>query len=347
MTTPLTHLQATIAHTGPITIAALMAEALGHYYSHKDPFGTEGDFITAPEISQLFGELIGIGCAYAWQQMGSPADISLVELGPGRGTLMRDALRATRHVPGFHEALSVHMVETSPKLVAMQQAALKESHQRTSWHADIATLPDKPMFLIANEFFDALPIHQYIYSGKRWHERCVGIGARGELAFMHSPTDFSYDPATEGMVMETSPASEAIMGQLAGKIAEYGGMALIIDYGYVGSGGKDTLQAVKQHRYHPILENLGEADITAHVNFSALRESARGVAVHGPVSQGDFLRALGIHERAAQLVAKATPKQRDDIEKAVDRLTSAPTMGELFKVMAITQTSHPVPAGFN
>jgi NADH dehydrogenase [ubiquinone] 1 alpha subcomplex assembly factor 7 len=338
---------------GPISIAQLMAEVLGHpqhgYYATRDPFGRQGDFITAPEISQIFGELIGVWCAYSWQQMGSPKGVMLVELGPGRGTLMQDALRATRHVHGFHESISVHMIETSPTLIKMQQQTLAGSHSSITWHREFRELPDAPLLVVANEFFDALPIHQYVYSNEQWHERMVALHPEtGALCFTLTPSavKLPVQAFANKAVVETSPVSEAIMRQIAEKIAQNRGAALIIDYGYT-SGYGDTLQALKQHRYHPVLADLGEADMTAHVNLAALKHHAEaaGAVTYPAVTQAAFLRAMGIEARAAALAKNATPEMQQAIHNAVDRLTSSHNMGELFKVLIVTDCQHPTPAG--
>lgn len=354
-----TLLKQQIAHHGPISLAALMAEALGHpvygYYRAQDPFGSQGDFITSPEISQLFGEMIGIWCAYSWQQMGCLENVALVELGPGRGTLMKDILRATQHVPNFHQNISVHMVETSAALSAQQQTNLAGCHPRIHWHHQVSSLPECPLVVIANEFFDALPIHQYVYTPRGWHERMVGLHPdTGALQFTLVPSvaPVAITPLAEGQMIEKSPVSEAIMGMIAEKIAMHRGVALVIDYGYDHAASPhihvDTLQAVKQHRYHPVLDRLGEADITAHVDFLALKNKAAtyGLPSYGAVSQGYFLKAMGLELRAAKLAEKASPSQQPMIWKAVDRLTAPDTMGELFKVIAITDQAHPLPAGF-
>lgn len=354
------HLKALIAAEGPISVARFMAEALGHpehgYYRNRDPLGAAGDFITAPEISQIFGELIGAWCAMVWEQAGRPDPVSLIELGPGRGTLMADALRAVSKVaPAFDAALSVHLVETSPALRAAQASALGA---RPHWHEAIEAVPQGPTILIANEFFDALPIHQFVQRGAAWHERLVGCDpASAALRFEVSETPSPLAPedppnAAEGDIFETSPARTAIMAAVAGRIAGHGGGALIVDYGHAASALGDTLQAVSGHEYAPVLEAPGEADLTAHVDFAALARAAEDVAVFGPVTQGAFLQALGIEARTQALAAAASnAPTREAIVSGTARLTDPRQMGTLFKALALihSQPGHPdqaPPPGF-
>jgi SAM-dependent MidA family methyltransferase len=304
-----------------------MAAANAHYYAGRDPLGRDGDFITAPEISQMFGELAGLALADAWRRAGRPADAAYVELGPGRGTLAVDALRAMR-AAGLTPA--VHLVETSPALRARQAERLPQA----DWHETIATLPsDRPLLIIANEFFDALPIRQMI--GGR--ERRVGLAPDGS---------FRADPAVPAEIAEDSPASSAIMRQLAARLAGQGGVAIVIDYGYAGPARGDTLQAVARHRPVDPFAAPGEVDLTAHVDFTALARAAAdgGATVAGPVAQGAWLRALGIETRAAALAA-ATPSRAAEIAAAAARLTAPAAMGELFQVMALAASGWPMPEG--
>ncbi len=342
------HLHRLIEAHGPISVAQYMAEALGHpqfgYYTTRDPLGAGGDFVTAPEISQMFGELIGAWCADLWLQMKQPAPLRLVELGPGRGTLMSDALRATRSVAGFHQAVDLHLVETSPTLRACQSAAL--AAHRPAWHDDIGTLPPGPAILLANEFFDALPVRQFQASSGAWHERLVDIDGREKLRFVLNGAAEGPTSATEGTIRETCPAGLAVAGAVASRIVRHGGAALVVDYGYDRPGCGDTLQALREHKFHDVLASPGDADLTAHVDFAALSEAARnaGARIHGPVDQGRFLAALGIGTRAAAL-KRAAPDEADDIDAAVARLTGSAQMGSLFKVLAMTSAGL-VPAGF-
>lgn len=331
---------------GVMSVAEYMTYALAHpeygYYRTQEPFGTEGDFITAPEVSQVFGELIGIWCACQWEVMGRPDTVSLVELGPGRGTLLSDALRATKHVEGFHHACEVHLVETSQRLRDIQKHAM--TTHPPHWHNDVSALPEKPALVIANEFLDALPIHQYVKGDKGWNERCLRVGDSDTLSWIENPipamtTALSshFPQAKTGDVIEVSPASEAVMRQLCGHITHYGGAALLIDYGYTEPPFNSTLQAVKNHTYHPILEEIGQADITAHVNFKALHNivSEYQTLTYDISTQGAFLKRMGIHERTEQLLSCASDNQKKNLISGTERLISGSQMGTLFKVMAV------------
>lgn len=346
-----------IEEHGPISVARFMALASAHphhgYYAGRDPLGAAGDFVTAPEISQLFGELIGAALAQAWLDLGRLPRIVLAELGPGRGTLLADALRATRGVPGFHAAASIHLVETSPVLRQVQGRTLA-GHDVT-WHAEVRELPtDAPLFLVANELLDALPIRQFVRHHGRWHERLVGLDAEGgfcfQLAGLATPLAAqAEEELPDGAVLELAPAREALASELAARIAGQGGLALLIDY---GSGPSlmlgDTLQAVRAHGKVDPLTSPGLVDLSSHVDFAALAAAAlqAGAAVHGPVSQAALLGRLGIDLRLEQLSRRATPSQRVALESGVRRLTAPDAMGELFQAMAISTPGGPVPPGF-
>lgn len=345
-----------IESEGPVPVATLMQIANAHYYATRDPFGAAGDFITAPEISQIFGELVGLWCAAMWSVMGRPDPVLLVELGPGRGTLMADALRALKIAPAFRSAVRVHLVETSPLLRAAQERTLKDTGVEINWHHNIGQLPKGPALIIANEFFDALPVHHYIRGDKHWHERVVGI-QDDALQFGLAPhkvpdriVPTSFEHATFGAISETSPESLRIANALGERIKMQGGAALVIDYGYDKPGTGETLQAMRGHTYVEALSGLGESDLTAHVDFAALGDAARfgGAAAYGPVRQRDFLLGLGILERTAILMRQATLEQALALESGTARLTDeSPTgMGALFKVMAIAQRGLPAPPGF-
>jgi len=352
-----------IAAEGPITLAAYMAEVLaapgaGYYAGEHDPLGAAGDFTTAPEISQMFGELLGLWCADTWQRLlGSPSRVNLVELGPGRGTLMADALRAARMMPGFREALDVHLVEISPALRAKQEETLRDAGVAVHWHRETATIPDGPMLVLANEVFDALPVRQFERTRDGWCERLVAVdperdalalarGAPSQKAASYIPDELRDVP--EGAVVEVSPAMLAQAQELAQRIAADSGAALIVDYGPETLAPGATLQAVRRHRAADILDAPGETDLTAHVPFPLLARAAReaGAAAHGPVQQGSFLAALGIEARAQTLTANATPQQARAIASALHRLTAPAGMGELFKALAITPHGAGTPAGF-
>jgi SAM-dependent MidA family methyltransferase len=329
-----------IALEGPISVERYMSLCLRHYYATRDPLGAAGDFTTAPEISQMFGELIGLWMLEVWNGMGRPA-CRLVELGPGRGTLMADLLRATRLLPDFRAAATVHLVETSPSLRQRQQAALAPSGFKIEWHDGIEDVPEGPILLVANEFFDALPMRQFLATERGWCERLVGLdGERLTFGLCPEPEPALGKPLRLGDVIEWPAASVDIMGTLAGRLARDGGASLILDYGYWGPAFGDTLQALKSHQPVDPLEEPGEADLTTHVDFHRLAQAAaaQGNQVHGIVTQGDFLQALGIEARAKALKARATPTQAADIDQALARLTErgATGMGELFKVLAVT-----------
>lgn len=342
-----------ITRTGPLSVAAFMAEALGHpehgYYRKRDPLGAAGDFITAPEISQMFGELIGLALAVVWREMGMPPLVRLVELGPGRGTLMADLLRAARLVPPFAAALDVHLVETSPVLRDAQRRAVGQA----TWHDGLDSIPDGPMLLVANEFIDALPIHQYRRDGGIWRERLIESAGDG-FRFTDGPqADPALLPAAvrdapDGAVAETCPAGRAVAARIARRLARDGGAAFLIDYGYARSAAGDSLQAVRAHAFHPVLDDPGEADITAHVDFQSLAEAAQaaGARAHGPVEQGLWLRLLGIEARAAALAKTATPDQRERLLSGANRLIAPREMGTLFKILALTDPTLPTPPGF-
>ena len=360
-----------IDSSGPISVAHYMAEANAYYYATRDPLGAAGDFTTAPEISQMFGELIGLSLADLWMRAGAPADAAYVELGPGRGTLAADALRAMRSA-GLRPP--IHLVETSPVLRQAQADLLCPAPRRRPgsrtesptgprpspgsnqeggicWHDDAGTLPaDAPLLIVANEFFDALPVHQLVATERGWRERRVTHEGGRFKPVAGPPAAAIPTPlraAPPGTVLETSPASTAITRQLAHLLAASGGTALIIDYGHAQTSPGDTLQAVASHAYADPWMNPGEHDLTAHVDFQALGDAAQaeGVRVLGPVTQGDWLRALGIEARAAAL-ARAAPERAEEIATARDRLIAADQMGTLFKVMALVAPDWPDPAGF-
>ncbi len=299
-----------------------------HYYATRDPFGTAGDFTTAPEISQIFGELTGAWLADSWARLGAPKAV-VCEIGPGRGTLMKDMLRATRNVPQFHASIRVRMIETSPALTALQRKTLNGAHVDIQWKTSLHDLPSLPLLLVANEFFDALPIHQFMHNGQ---ERRIGL--KGD----------AFCWLQQGIVTrEVSPASLAVMQAIAAHIKAYEGAALIVDYGYRQAQQNDTLQALKNHTFHNPLETPGEADLTAHVDFGALEKQAQGLKTHY-TTQGEFLRRLGAELRAAALCATANSEQRTTILSGLERIVAPSQMGELFKVLSVSTLDNP--AGF-
>jgi NADH dehydrogenase [ubiquinone] 1 alpha subcomplex assembly factor 7 len=310
---------------GPISVEAYMEACNSYYYSTRDPLGRDGDFTTAPEISQMFGELVGAALADSWAKVGKPGDAAYVELGPGRGTLAADALRVLRSA-GF--AGKVHFLETSPTLRAKQAERVPEAE----WHETIDDLPQSPMLAVANEFFDALPVRQFVGV----MERKIMIAAGG-LAFDR-----------DGEIIEKSPARDETAAAVAKLVASNGGVALVIDYGHERTAPGDTLQAVRGHRYVPTLVDPGEQDLTSHVDFEALGAAAAeaGAKVTSVVTQGDWLNRLGIGARAAAL-ATANSDRVSELEDAVDRLCHEDRMGQLFKVMAFHAPAWPVPAGLD
>jgi NADH dehydrogenase [ubiquinone] 1 alpha subcomplex assembly factor 7 len=328
-----------------ISVSQFMSQVLKQYYAQQNAFGSGGDFITAPEISQVFGEMVGVWAASVWLKMGCPNNIAIIEIGGGRGTLMMDFLRSTKHVNGFHDAIEIHMVENSPKLTKEQQQNLKSSHKNISWHDNINDLPQKTSFFIANEFFDALPINQYIKTKDGWCERMIGVDENGDLAFFISPVvEFSdvlvkqHPNAHLGGFIEVSQTSVAIMRDIASNIKKFGGASLIIDYGYDYYGYKDTLQAVKDHKFHNVLSDLTKADITAHVDFLSLAQTAKeqGLKSLSIMTQRDFLISMGAEIRRDVLVKNSIDKKTaDEILVSVDRLISTKQMGVLFKVLSI------------
>jgi NADH dehydrogenase [ubiquinone] 1 alpha subcomplex assembly factor 7 len=347
-------IQQQIKKHGPITIADYMQLALQHpdygYYTRNDPLGAKGDFTTAPEISQIFGELIGAWLATQWMESGKPG-MALVELGPGHGTLMADILRATRKIPDFHDALSVHMVETSPTLKQKQWSTLAGAHINLHWHDGLDTVPDRPLLLVANEFFDALPIRQYVHTAKGWQERMVTLDKEGKLTFImvsaKPPATLKELPVSENIYEYSEPSIE-VMQMIGTRLKQRGGAALIIDYGYTGGTRADTLQAVKAHNFHPVLETPGAADLSAHVDFDALAGAAVAQgAIRFPVAtQGRFLERLGAELRLKALCKDANAAQKSAMISGLERLTSPDAMGELFKALCVAHPEHPHPDGF-
>jgi len=341
-----------IAQTGPITLADYMADCLMHpvhgYYSTRDPFGVAGDFTTAPEISQMFGELLGLALAQSWLDQGAPDAFTLAELGPGRGTLMADVLRATRAVPGFHNAAKVVLVETSGHLRTRQRQALAD--HTVHWLDHTEKLPDAPLYLLANEFFDALPIRQFTRHAQGWCETMVGL-TNGALSLGRSePLQIAalqtrLTGTAPNDVVELCAAAAPIMAAIGTRIATHGGLAIIIDYGGWISRG-DTFQALRGHAFSNPLAAPGKADLTAHVDFAAL--AANAAPAHAAyTTQADLLNALGIKARAAKLGHHLTGNALSSHQIAAHRLTAPEEMGELFKALAVFAPTGPPPPGFS
>lgn len=336
-------IRATIRNGGPMDVTSFMTLCVSHYYATRDPFGAAGDFTTAPEISQMFGELLGLCLADGWQNLGAPAAFTLLECGPGRGTLMADMLRATRNVPGFHAAARIVLMETSPVLREKQKNMLASYDVRwIETLADLATESDPgPLFCVANEFLDALPIRQAVFQGGQWRERRIGLTGEDEDFVFGAGAPVAPPPCPtpqDGTVFEWSPAREGFVRALSVSLKERGGFALLIDYGHTKTGLGDTLQAVKAHKFVSVLKKPGAADLTSHVDFAAISRAAKeeGVYVQGATPQGAFLERLGIAARAARL------DQRGEQE----RLCAPDRMGTLFKVMALCGEERATLAGF-
>ena len=363
MTALATHLKGSIRAEGPMPVAAFMRIVLtgraDSYYMRGEGFGAAGDFVTAPEISQIFGELIGLWCVDVWRQLGEPARFSLVEMGPGRGTLMKDALRAARVASGFLRAAAVAFVEVSPVLRRHQQEALQGAAVASvGWLDRFEDLGAAcgPLIIVANEFFDALPIRQLVRADGRWVERCIGLGAAGEFVFAAVPHSIdaelipeSLRGAADGSIVELAPARAAVARAVGERLKNESGAALAIDYGYAGPATGDTLQAVKGHAYADVLAEPGSADVTSHVDFSALGAAFMdgGAAISALTGQGEFLKRIGAVERVQALKRSANAPQAERLEQAYQRLTGDQAMGSLFKVLCAYAPARLRPAGFS
>jgi len=341
-----------IGRDGPLPVSAFMAAALMDpehgYYATRDPLGADGDFTTAPEISQMFGELIGLWAAVAWQSMGRPDPVVIAELGPGRGTLMADFLRAAATLPPFRRALRPWLVEASPVLRGRQERILtgEEAH----WAERFEDVPDGPLLLVANEFFDALPAEQYVKAAGEWRRRMIDVDGNDGFAFVLGPAaqpDLvpAVAAAPDGAIAETCPEGRRLAALIGRRLAAEGGAALIVDYGYGAAAAGDSLQAMRRHNFHPVLADVGEADLTTHVDFQALAEAARPATALGPVPQGAFLRRLGIETRALMLAQGKSRDEAVDIFGRMRRLIDAEEMGTLFQVMALTHPTLAPPPG--
>ncbi len=342
-----------ISENGPMPISKFMSYTLNHYaqsyYKNLNPIGAIGDFITAPEISQLFGEIIGIWCANYWQTENKPNKIKLIELGPGKGTLMSDILRATKYIEGFHDTVEICLVEINPLLKEAQKQKIK--HKKISWFEHFDQIPQNCFsIIIANEFFDALPIEQYIKRDEIWYMNMVDTEGDPEHLCItkHIVKDnirefltAKYPNAPEGSIVEINDESTILIKSISKSIQKHGGATLVIDYGYIESTNRNfisTLQSVKDHKFNPLFNDIGNADITAHVNFSTLVEIAAfyGAYAYGPISQGQFLKNMQIEVRKEILLKKTPPSQKEIFISGYNRLVNKDEMGELFKVMAFS-----------
>jgi NADH dehydrogenase [ubiquinone] 1 alpha subcomplex assembly factor 7 len=349
-----------IARNGPISVHDFMQSCLSDrrhgYYPTRQPIGQAGDFVTAPEISQMFGELIGAWAAAVWQAMGEPRAVTVAELGPGRGTLMADALRVWCSVPKLRDSLSVLLVETSPVLRDVQRQTLHDSSAPIQWCETLDQAPQGPLIVIANEFFDALPVRQRVREGGVWRERCVRIADDGSFAFCAGapvegevlPSPVGAADAPEGAIVETRPAAGSLVALLAARAGTAPVAAVIADYGHAKTSFGDTLQAVRRHRFADPLATPGEADLTAHVDFAALKASAAelGLAAYGPMPQGEFLLKLGLAARCERLMRDASDTQRGAILSGAARLADPDQMGLLFKVLVLQSSGLAPPPPF-
>jgi NADH dehydrogenase [ubiquinone] 1 alpha subcomplex assembly factor 7 len=362
MSDMVTRLSERIRTTGPLTVAAFMTEALfdpkDGYYATKDPIGAGADFITAPEVSQMFGELIGLWAAQSWLDMGSPERFQFIELGPGRGTMMSDALRAARTVPGFLDAARITLIEASAALKSVQASTLGTSGAQISWSNRLEAVESGPSIVVGNEFLDCLPVRQAIRHGGEWHERLVGLENEDstKLVFVLGPplgVDTNLIPANlidlpDGSLVELRPGDQQILGAIADRFKNDKGRALLIDYGPAISEQGDTLQALRAHKKVAPLDDPGNADITARVDFQSLTQYGRnlGITPYGPVEQGQFLISLGMESRAAALI-QAAPDTKATMARQVWRLTDPEQMGTLFKFVCFDSVGLPLPPGFS
>ncbi len=348
-----------IKRHGPISVAEYMSLALNHpvfgYYQTQEPLGVKGDFTTAPEISQLFGELVGIWCLKSWESLGEPGRFCLVELGPGHGTLMSDLLRVAKLRPAFIEAADIHLIDASPFLRRKQSKTLRGVANIT-WHDNLSKLPKHPLILVANEFFDCLPVRQMCRTDGGWRERGVHTDQNGDLdfVFLRVPAqgmrmlDKFEKSASTGDIIEVSPERYNLMHKLAKMISVQSGCGLFVDYGHTSTGFGDTLQAVQNHGYADVLSQPGKIDITAHVDFEVLADAAKegGAKVYGPIPQSLFLKQMGIENRAQKLMDNTKPQQTNSVQAGLERLIAGNQMGSLFKVMAISGKGNRPIAGF-
>jgi SAM-dependent MidA family methyltransferase len=351
-----------IVAAGPMPVDEYMALCLSDrehgYYMTRDPLGARGDFITAPEVSQMFGELIGLWMAAVWKRMGEPESIRVIELGPGRGTMMSDALRASKVMPAFREAVVLHLIEISPVLQGQQEAVLQDLPVPMFWHVALKDVPAGPAIIVANEFFDALPVNQAVRTERGWHQRLIGIDDQDRLAFTVAPEPMPhFERVLPAEIRAAAPSSiyewrtDTVAMEMGRRLSRDGGAALVIDYGHAKSTVGETLQAVGAHAYADPLTAPGTVDLTAHVDFAtlALMVESIGAASFGPLAQGEFLRRLSIETRAATLKTKATEARAAEIDAALVRLTGTrpADMGALFKAAAYAHPKLGTPPGFD
>ena len=351
-----TRLHARIAREGPLTVEefmqACLSDEVAGVYASRQPIGGKGDFITSPEISQIFGELVGLWAVAVWQSMGEPSRVTVAEFGPGRGILMADASRAWRGVPKFRDSVSVALIETSPVMVETQRKTLKDAGVPLRWYAALDAVPEGPLVMLANEFIDALPIRQFIRRGEAWRERLIASDGRGGFTFIDGEAEdegrYLPQTATDDAILEIRPAAQALMHELGRRAALATVAALMVDYGHVESGFGDTLQAVRGHRFADVLANPGAADLSSHVDFADLKREAvaAGLMTHGPMPQGEFLLKLGLAGRRERLLQRATPTQAEAIASGAARLVDPRQMGVLFKALALTSAGLPPPPPF-
>ena len=349
-------LHARIASDGPLTVEefmqACLSDEVAGVYASRQPIGGKGDFITSPEISQIFGELVGLWAVAVWQSMGEPSRVTVAEFGPGRGILMADASRAWRGVPKFRDSVSVALIDTSPVMVETQRKTLKDAGVPLRWYAALDAVPEGPLVMLANEFIDALPIRQFIRRGEAWRERLIASDGRGGFTFIDGEAEdegrYLPQAVPEDAILERRPLAHTLMRELGRRANRAPLAALMVDYGHVESGFGDTLQAVRGHRYADVLANPGAADLSSHVDFADLKREAvaAGLMTHGPMPQGEFLLKLGLAGRRERLLQRATPTQAEAIASGAARLVDPRQMGVLFKALALTSAGLPPPPPF-
>jgi NADH dehydrogenase [ubiquinone] 1 alpha subcomplex assembly factor 7 len=349
-------LHARIARDGPLTVEEFMQTCLSDevagVYASRQPIGGKGDFITSPEISQIFGELVGLWAVAVWQSMGEPSRVTVAEFGPGRGTLMADASRAWRGVPKFRDSVSVALIETSPVMIESQRKTLKDAGAPLRWYAALDAVAEGPLIVIANEFVDALPIRQFIRRSKAWRERLIASDGRGGFVFIDGEAEDQDwhlpHTAPDDAILEIRPAAQALLCKLGRRAERAPLAALMVDYGHAESGFGDTLQAVRGHRFADVLANPGAADLSSHVDFADLKREAvaAGLMTHGPMPQGEFLLKLGLAARRERLLQRATPTQAEAIASGAARLVDPRQMGVLFKALVLTSARLPPPPPF-